>query len=90
MVSVNLEGLGLVYLKLVRVLSWLALFAHSDTAKDVEILTLRHEVAVLRRNDQADRPPHRLSEPSCYGSPARIPAGAIDGYRVSWSASATP
>jgi hypothetical protein len=40
---------GLVYLMLVRVLSWLALLARSDAAKDVEILTLRHEVAVLRR-----------------------------------------
>ena len=36
---------------LVRVLSWLALLARSDTAKDAEILTLRHEVAVLRRTD---------------------------------------
>jgi putative transposase len=35
----------LAYLMLVRVLSWLALLARSDTAKDVEILTLRHEVA---------------------------------------------
>ena len=42
---------GLVYLMLVRVLSWLALLARSDTAKDVEILTLRHEVAVLRRTN---------------------------------------
>jgi putative transposase len=39
------------YLTLVRVLSWLALLARSDTAKDVEILTLRHEVAVLRRTN---------------------------------------
>src|SRR6476469_2053188 len=41
--------LGLVYLMLVRVLSWLALLARSNTAKDTEILTLRHEVTVLRR-----------------------------------------
>src|SRR6187397_1920609 len=34
---------------LVRVPSWLALLARSDTAKDAEILTPRHEVAVLRR-----------------------------------------
>ena len=36
---------------LVRVLGWLALLARSDAAKDVEILTLRHEVAVLRRTN---------------------------------------
>jgi hypothetical protein len=40
----------LAYLMLARVLSWLALLARSDAAKDVEILVLRHEVAVLRRN----------------------------------------
>jgi len=40
----------LAYLILTRVLSWLALLAHSDAAKDVEILVLRHEVAVLRRH----------------------------------------
>ena len=36
---------------LVRVLSWLALLARSDAAKDAEILTLRHEVTVLRRTN---------------------------------------
>src|SRR4051812_46363543 len=36
---------------LVRVLRWLALLARSDTTKDIEILTLRHEVAVLRRTN---------------------------------------
>jgi putative transposase len=41
----------LVYLMLVRVLSWLALIARSDAAKDAEILMLRHEVTVLRRTN---------------------------------------
>jgi transposase InsO family protein len=36
---------------LIRVLSWLALLARSDTAKDAEILILRHEIAVLRRTN---------------------------------------
>ena len=40
----------LAYLLLARVLSWLALLARSDAAKDVEILLLRHEVTVLRRH----------------------------------------
>lgn len=41
----------LAYLLLARVLSWLALLARSDAAKDVEILVLRHELAVLRRHN---------------------------------------
>jgi hypothetical protein len=36
---------------LARVLSWMALLARSDAVKDVEILMLRHEVAVLRRTN---------------------------------------
>ena len=40
----------LAYLILARVLSWLALLARTGAAKDVEILVLRHEVAVLRRH----------------------------------------
>ena len=43
-------ALRLAYLMLARVLSWLALLARTDAAKDVEILVLRHEVAVLRRH----------------------------------------
>ena len=42
---------GLAYLMLARVLSWLALLARPDAAKDIEILVLRHEVDVLRRSN---------------------------------------
>jgi hypothetical protein len=41
----------LVCLLLARVLSWLALLPRSGPAKDVEILVLRHELAVLRRHN---------------------------------------
>ncbi len=40
---------ALAYRLLVTVLSWLVLVARSSSSKDVEILALRHEVAVLRR-----------------------------------------
>jgi hypothetical protein len=46
---------GLAYLILVRVLSWRAVLARSDAAKDVEILVLRHEIAVLRRSNALPR-----------------------------------
>ncbi len=39
------------YLMLARVLSWLSLLARSDATKVAEILTLRHEVAVLHRTN---------------------------------------
>jgi putative transposase len=39
----------LLYLISVTVLSWLRLLARSTAAKDIEILILRHEVMVLRR-----------------------------------------
>ncbi len=46
----------LVYLLMARLFSRLALLARSDAAKDAEILVLRHEVSVLRRQIARPKP----------------------------------
>ena len=46
----------LLYLLMVRLFAWVALLARSGASKDVEILVLRHEVAVLRRQVARPKP----------------------------------
>jgi putative transposase len=47
--------LRLLYLIFCRLLSWLTLLLRASSSKDVELLVLRHEVAVLRRTNPKPR-----------------------------------
>ena len=48
-------ALRLLYLIFLRLLGLLVLFGRSSASKDVELLVLRHEVAVLRRGNPRPR-----------------------------------
>ena len=48
-------ALPLIYQMLSTLLSWIVLHARSDTTKEIEILVLRHQLAVLRRHTPRPR-----------------------------------
>jgi hypothetical protein len=48
-------SLRLLYLILMGLLSWLAMLGRATSSRDIELLVLRHEVAVLRRTNPKPR-----------------------------------
>ena len=60
----------LAYLLMIRLFEWLTLLARSGASKDMEILVLRHEVAVLRR--QVTRPKPHWADRAVMAALARL------------------
>jgi putative transposase len=48
-------ALKLIYQMFMKLLSWMVLSVRSDTAKEIEILILRHQLAVLQRRTPQPR-----------------------------------
>jgi len=69
---------------MIRVFGWLALLARSDTSKDTEILVLRHEVAVLRR--QVTRPKPDWADRSMIAALTRLLPRHLRLHRIVTSA----
>jgi hypothetical protein len=73
-------SLRLLYLIFNQLLSWLTLLPRAPSSKDIEILVLRHEAAVLRRTNLKPRL-HRADRALFAALIRRLPA-MLRGHRL--------
>jgi hypothetical protein len=70
----------LLYLIFTRLLAWMVLLARSSASKDVELLVLRHEVAVLRRTNP--KPKLDWTDRAVFAAVARLLPPDIRRHRL--------
>ncbi|MGP3937903.1 hypothetical protein [Nonomuraea sp. KM88] len=68
------------YLVVIRVFGWLILLGRSEAAKDAEIMVLRHEVTVLRR--QVARPKPDWADRAILAALARLLPPGLRAHRL--------
>jgi hypothetical protein len=73
-------SLRLLYLIFSRLLSWLTLLGRASSSKDVELLVLRHEVAVLRRT--SPKPRRDWADRAVFAALIRRLPASLRGHRL--------
>jgi hypothetical protein len=73
-------SLRLLYLIFIRLCGWLVLFGRSPASKDIELLVLRHEVAVLRRT--SPRPRLDWADRAVLAALTRLLPGSLRMHRL--------